>query len=823
MYTWGNSQDLTMASVTQEHAALMQKKKVELADEVTRLRQQLGELKPAEKTLHDSEELFRNAFETSAAGMALHDIAGNYLRVNQTWCTLLGYTEQELLQMNWRNITHPDDIDSTEALDEDTELGKRNNFTIEKRYIHKEGNIVWARVCSAHLRDSEGVLQFILGQIYDITDIKKLEDALRQSRDLFSRTFQSNPNLIALVDPATGQHFDVNETWLTRLKFTRKEVIGKTSFEFNHWVDIRDRDLILKEHSERGRVRNFIGQLRAKDGTLIDCSFSTEPIKMEHMELVLWTIIDITERKRIEEDVAEKEALLRVVLDSVPAGIRCFDKDDNYLFFNARYSELWDLPDDLLKIGDPLRVENLYIAERGDFGEGDLDELVENVQHALPFNLEPQHYGRTTLAGRILDCHTQPTGLGGHVSIHIDITDLKQMEESLRENEERYRQAAQIAKLGHWVWDTIEDRCISCSRELARIHGTTVEEFLALSDSTEKDAAWPHSDDQEQFEHAMREAHEHHKGFDIEYRIIARDGVVRHVHEIGQPIFDRNGVHVMTQGITQDITANKLAEQKLNETMNNLTSEIFERQLAETEVKKQRDELEKLNAQKDKFFSIIAHDLKSPFTALLGYSSLLSSGVAGFDQDKVIEYSGAVHESGQRLFRLLENLLEWARLQMGQLEFEPAPVDLKEIIDANLDLFAPNAGEKEISLTSTRRQPLIVFADAHMVETIVRNLINNAIKFTPKMGSVTISARRIGKWAEIKVTDTGIGMSVHKTARLFCSNEVASTAGTGGESGTGLGLQLCSELVDKQGGHIRVESSKGNGSAFLVKLPLHRI
>ncbi len=155
------------------------------------------------------------------------------------------------------------------------------------------------------------------------------------------------------------------------------------------------------------------------------------------------------------------------------------------------------------------------------------------------------------------------------------------------------------------------------------------------------------------------------------------------------------------------------------------------------------------------------------------------------------------------------------------MEFEPAPMNLKEIIDTNLELFTPAAQEKAIRLTTKRKHLLNVFADVRMVDTVVRNLVNNAIKFTPEKGQITISARENGKWAEVEVTDTGVGISADKAALLFRLDEKTSTVGTGGETGTGLGLILCKELVEKQGGEIYVESAEGEGSAFRFTLPLH--
>ena len=233
-----------------------------------------------------------------------------------------------------------------------------------------------------------------------------------------------------------------------------------------------------------------------------------------------------------------------------------------------------------------------------------------------------------------------------------------------------------------------------------------------------------------------------------------------------------------------------------------------------------RLELQKQNDQKDKFFSIIAHDLRGPFGALLGATSMLSDYVEHFDKVKIAEYATNMNRTAQTVFKLLENLLEWSRLQMGQLEFEPAELNLKAIVDTNRELFEPTAEEKGIRLVTDCAEALSVFADEHMVDTIVRNLINNALKFTPAGGEVRIGAHIADDWAVVEISDTGVGIPADKIGRLFRLDEKTSTVGTGGETGTGLGLNLCEDLVKTQGGRISVESTEGEGSVFRFTLPL---
>ena len=251
-----------------------------------------------------------------------------------------------------------------------------------------------------------------------------------------------------------------------------------------------------------------------------------------------------------------------------------------------------------------------------------------------------------------------------------------------------------------------------------------------------------------------------------------------------------------------------------------LSREINTRILAEAEIRKQSEQLDRLNAQKDRFFSIIAHDLKGPFNSLMGYCQLLSSGVGSFDKEMVIESAGVINESADRVFKLLENLLKWASLQMGNFDYEPRPVKVGELIASNKSLFEDSAQDKDIEFSDIVDQTLVVMADINLLDTTLRNLLNNSIKFTDTGGQIKILAHANGDFGEIEVTDNGIGMTEKQLSVLINIGENSSTPGTSGETGTGLGLQLCKEFTNLQGGELRVESRPNEGSTFRIVLPL---
>lgn len=247
--------------------------------------------------------------------------------------------------------------------------------------------------------------------------------------------------------------------------------------------------------------------------------------------------------------------------------------------------------------------------------------------------------------------------------------------------------------------------------------------------------------------------------------------------------------------------------------------DISDKKRAEKEIEAQRDELAKLNYQKDRFFEIIAHDLKSPFNALLGFSHILSTQANELDADKVAEYGSLVHRAADQAFKLLEDLLDWSRLQLDRIEFEPASFDVSKLIKTNMLRFEPVAALKGIKIEGDNVREREVFADTHMVDTILRNLISNAIKFTKAGGKISVEANKNGELIEVLIKDNGVGISPEKIKDLFTLGQKISTKGTGGEPGTGLGLQLCKELVEKQGGEIHVESIEGKGSIFRFSLP----
>ncbi len=247
-------------------------------------------------------------------------------------------------------------------------------------------------------------------------------------------------------------------------------------------------------------------------------------------------------------------------------------------------------------------------------------------------------------------------------------------------------------------------------------------------------------------------------------------------------------------------------------------TDITERGRAEAELIAQRDLLQDLDRQKQRFFSIIAHDLRSPFNALLGNAQMIAGYGQKLSRSRLQDYAQSINQSGEQLLRLLDNLLDWSRSQTGQIPFEPQPLKLQAVVAEGLEVLAMFAEQKSIALV-TEVEKVTVMADRLMLETILRNLVNNALKFTPRGGQVTVAARQVSGDIELTVSDTGVGMTREQAEHLFRFDAGAVTEGTEGEHGTGLGLLICRDFVNRHDGILNIQSEPGQGSSFRFVLP----
>ncbi|MGK5091838.1 ATP-binding protein [Deltaproteobacteria bacterium TL4] len=325
--------------------------------------------------------------------------------------------------------------------------------------------------------------------------------------------------------------------------------------------------------------------------------------------------------------------------------------------------------------------------------------------------------------------------------------------------------------------------------------GYSAEEMLGMSHCSF--VSMVHPEDKALLAEKILKAVQTKESFEIIYRILAKDKE-KWVLDKGNGYFDSKGKLKFIEGFITDITERKNAEEQLE---------------------KFTYELEKLNADKDKFFSIVSHDLRTPLTGLIGFSELLESKAHTYSPQKIQRSAYNINQAAKRLHSLLENMLEWSRIHTGRIKCEPSSLSLKKIVEENVLLFEVNAQSKNIRLLSQVKQPLFAYADENMIHGVLRNLISNAIKFTEKGGQIIVTSESNDNEVIVAVSDNGKGMSQEQVDQLFRIDVPHTTRGTADESGTGLGLLLCKELLEKNNGTLWTESEQGKGSTFKFRLP----
>ena len=297
----------------------------------------------------------------------------------------------------------------------------------------------------------------------------------------------------------------------------------------------------------------------------------------------------------------------------------------------------------------------------------------------------------------------------------------------------------------------------------------------------------------------IKEIHATGKAYQYDSKINIHQNEDFWSHTTITPILDEMGKIIRLIAIDSDISKLKQAEEQIND---------------------QREELSKLNATKDKLFSIIAHDLKNPFHSIMGFSELLIHNMDSFEADKRKEFIQLIHESSASAYSLLENLLEWARTQTNRINFQPSMIAIPTLAREVFQIMNMHAKSKNIHLILKEDlNGRKVYADQNMIFTVIRNLVSNAIKFSNPGGEVIISIHESNGLLEFSVTDTGVGMSVEQKNKLFQLDQLQSAAGTSGETGTGLGLIVCHEFIKIHEGEIKVNSEAGKGSTFSFYLP----
>ena len=479
-------------------------------------------------------------------------------------------------------------------------------------------------------------------------------------------------------------------------------------------------------------------------------------------------------------------------LDLLPEIIFEVDKDLNVLFVNKACSKILGYDKEEL-INKKINLKNFVVPQ-------DINRIKESLSKNLSgIQNSGNCYKIYTKTGEeivleIYNSHiVKNNKVNGLRCIAINITEKENHHQELSTKEKHYREIFEYSPIPYQSLNK-NGNIIDVNPAWEKITGYKKEEILNKN-FTDFLSKQEKSNFQRNFELIKQKGEINN----VRYEIHKKDGEIIIVNYSGKSEKSENGDFIRTHCVFNDITLQLKAEKTL------VSSE---------------QRLRELNATKDKFFSIIAHDLKNPFNDLMGFTQLLSMNIDKYDKSKIESFVRIIHQSSKLAYNLLENLLDWSRTQTGNLNFEPEGILIKDLIKENIDLLESTASNKNIKIYPEIDCDLSVYADKNMIRTVIRNLISNAIKYTNQGGFIKITVNNAGRYCKVNVSDNGIGISTENISKLFRIDESYTTVGTEREKGTGLGLILCKEFVEKNGGIITAESEIGKGSSFSFTIPL---
>jgi PAS domain S-box-containing protein len=646
--------------------------------------------------------------------------------------------------------------------------------------------------------------------------------------DLFKLVFNNASIGIILLD-IKRNIIQANKYFLDLVKYSEEELGNITIEKITHPDDYKtDEKLFNNLVSGKSETYTIEKRYYAKDGEITNARLTNSLIKIEKQKkiFIISYIEDITKQKQFEEKYLTKRNYLDLLLNNIPDSIYFKDK-------KSRFLKISDFMAKRLNI----QVEDMIGKTDFDyFGSKHAEEAFNDEQNIIKTGIpiinkeekEDWQDGKLTwVISTKMPFYDENKNIMGTFGISRNITEKKESE--LTHNA--------LLRISETVFTSSDMQ--EMFKTIHEVLGTLMPVknlFIALYDEKRELLAFPYMIDE--FDPPF-ESRKLKKGL-TEYvlrtgkpQLISeeRDYALREAGEvemIGTPAKIWLGVPLIIAGktigaiVVQDYDNPKAYQEPELQIFSFIAEQIalvIERKRASVEIANYTEELKQLNATKDKFFSIIAHDLKNPFITILGFSELLLSDYSDLTDEEKIYYIEEMKKSSESSHALLQNLLQWSRSQTGFIEFHPRPLNLLEIINQNIGLLESTAAKKEIVLNTGVLPEIEILADDDMINTIIRNLISNAIKFTPRQGTIMVNAEQHDKFVNVSIQDNGRGMTEDVVEKLFRIDVSHTTLGTEKETGSGLGLMLCREFVKKNGGDIWVESKVSNGSKFTFSVP----
>lgn len=723
------------------------------------------------QNLNDRHNVFAQLYTHAPIGITLVSTEGRWLNANPRACEILGYTEEELVNLDFMDITHPDDIQANQALRRDALNGGSAIYKSEKRYIQKNGNTVWVSVHVSLVRDeTNGSPLYFIAHMIDISEKKIIEFDLLEKKELYDLITGNVLDLISYNTPDGISRY-ISPSIRDLLGYEPEDFIGKNNFDLYHPDDLKE---ILATTYKDIDVATY--RVRHRDGRYIWFETTFKSIRDERgiVQKVIGIGRDITERKNYEDNLAEAQ-------DIASLGSWEWDTLNNKVTMSQNCYEIFNInPEKIIANEDLIKLIHPDDQERY---RDCFTKALKGEEFNYEFrNLQPDRtikYLNIRISIKF-DEKGAPIKMLGTTQ---DVTERKKVELSLEESVQRY---TSLKKYNHDAIISLDLKgsIINCNAVAEKLTGLSIREMIGMSISTFIGA--------ENLNKILSEANNVTQ-------------VERNINEIKHK--DSHFVEVLTT--IAPIIVNK-------ETVGYY---IIAKDI--TEQKKlliAKEAAEKMNKAKSEFLAMMSHEIRTPMNGVIGMTDLLLQTTQLDEQQK--EYVTIINKSGETLLTLINDILDLSKIESGKTELVNEPFQMRELIAETLDIFYHKAIEKnlEMAVTIDENVPKVLIGDSNRLRQVLINVVGNAVKFTYS-GSITICVQNMFAdkdrvQCQFTIKDTGIGIPPEKHLHLFDPFYQLEHFMTRKQEGSGLGLAISKRLVELMNGQIWAESTDEGGASF---------
>ncbi|MFA9390038.1 MAG: PAS domain S-box protein [Prolixibacteraceae bacterium] len=794
----------------------------------------ISKRKLAELSIQESEKRFRSIFEQSASGMCLTGLDGKLLQVNEPLCKMLGYSKDELENKHFNSITFPDDITVGNEAVHQMLVGNSKKAAFEKRYLHKSGNSIWVRINSVLLRDEKGDPQYFITQMEDVSQRVNADTQLKTSENKYRALVEQSLAGIYIFNEVGFLY--VNDQFCEIFGYTREEVY--TSLKPTDVIAIEDRKMADENVHERlsGEVKSvrYIARGNHKTGKRLWVEIHGTHIDLEGENVVTGTVLDITDRKKAEEEVLQSEARFKSMFNNALFGAVMYRliRDDegkaiDFLHLEANESLQKHLGADPKRIVGKLASE-IVSKDEAEFTTKTFEHVVNTGQ---PCTYE--HYYETY--ERTIEITAFQLDGDLFVSTFFDISERKKAENKIMESEERFRKVFEEGSMSMATADFTTGVFLDVNKALCKFLGYSKEELIqhTFIDVT-------HPDDVAIDIEAVKEiSAERMKEHQIEKRYLKKNGEVVWANRALTRLTRPDGTFYALAMI-EDITERKIAEQKLKMLNEELENRVVERtseleikgnELSQSqaalmnivedlnekslELKQKAIQLEAVNKELEAFSYSVSHDLRAPLRGVHGFTQILMEDYADKMDDEFKRICTIIWENSHKMGQLIDDLLAFSRL--GRVDIQKSPIDMKKMVTS---MFFEITNEKSrMNIHLIMDELAAANGDPAMLKQVWVNLLSNAIKFSSKQNEImiTISSIKEKEKTVYCIDDNGVGFDMKYVNNLFKVFQRLHSVKD--FEGTGVGLAIVHRIIVRHGGAVWAESAIGKGAKFYFSLP----